>query len=74
MEVINDTTFTKCRSLVRRPLEINFSDGKEIQRIEPISEFYIDETRLNKDNLAKKQFDGYVKDKKVRILATGVIL
>lgn len=74
MEVINDATFMRCKSLVRRPLEINFADGRETQRVEPVAEFLVDETRIESDTLAKKQFDGYVRDKKIRILAKGVKL
>jgi len=75
MDILKNTTFIKCRNLVSKPVEINFTDGKGSQRIAPLtSVFYIDEGRLNRDELATAQLENHVKAKKIRILARGVEL
>lgn len=70
--ILGNTTFTRCKSLVARPLAINFSDGGGSQRIDPKSEFLVDEKRLKNDPLAASQLDHYIQNRRVRVIEKGV--
>lgn len=61
-------TYMKVRNVVGRPLEINFSDGGDTQRIPSKSTAYIDEQRLANSQLAKNQVDRYVDNNCLRVL------
>lgn len=62
------STYMKVRNVVGRPLEINFSDGGDTQRIPSKSTAYIDEQRLANSQLAKNQVDRYVDNNCLRVL------
>lgn len=64
----NSVTYMKVRNVASRPLEINFSDGGEAQRIPSKSTAYIDEQRLAKSQLATNQVERYVANNCLRIL------
>lgn len=64
----NSSTYLKVRNVVGRPLEVNFSDGGDTQRIPSKATAYIDEKRLANSQLAKNQVDRYVANNCLRIL------
>lgn len=65
---VTEPTVMKVRNVVGRPLEINFSDGGDTQRIPSKSTAYIDEQRLANSQLAKNQVDRYVDNNCLRVL------
>lgn len=72
--VVLSGTFSRYKSLVARPLAINYSDGGASQRIEPNAEFLVDENRIKRDPIAMEQVASYVKARKVRLIEKGVKL